>query len=154
MVFIFKSPGSSLERTPEGILNAFDQILSPLMYGVIIITVYLVRKKPVEQQVALIILWIYILFRDLQLHHLVYIVPALVVVYAFTENEKSKEKVKHLFMLLAILGYACYLVHYKLYRPEIISHEEIFAFLILITWITNTILFTSIYYTPAEKNKS
>ena len=70
-LIIFKSPGSSLERTPEGILNAFDQILSPLMYGVIIITVYLVRKKPVEQQVALIILWIYILFRDLQLHHLV-----------------------------------------------------------------------------------
>jgi len=153
-LIIFKNPSSSIERAPEGILKSFDQLLSPLMYSVIIITAYLVRKKPVEQQVALIILWIFILFRDLQLHHLVYIVPALVVVYAFTENEKSKEKVKHLFILLAILGYICYFVHYKLYRSEIISHEEIFAFLILITWIINTMLLTSIYYASAEKNKS
>jgi len=150
-LIIFKSPGSSRERAPEGILNTFDQLLSPLMYGAIIATCYLTRKRPVEQQVSLIVLWIYVLFRDLELHHLVYIVPALVVVYAFTENEKSKENFKRLFILLSILGYACYLVHYKLYRPDIISHEEIFAFIVLITWITNVTLLTSIYRISTEE---
>ncbi len=150
-LIIFKSPGSSQERAPEGILEIFDYILSPLMYGLIIVTFYLARKRSVEQQVTLAILWIYLLFRDLELHHLVYIVPSLVLVYAFLENEKIKEKVKLLFILLAILGYASYFVHYKLYRPERISQEEIFAFLILITWITNITLLTTIYSTPVEK---
>jgi len=76
-----------------------------------------------------------------------------ILVFIARELDQAKKRKLSgiIFILLSILGYACYLVHYKLYRPDIISHEEIFAFIVLITWITNVTLLTSIYRISTEE---